>query len=107
MGDLKDEDHPIEATTYVVAAATMKNKNKKDYSIPPSIEVKGQNETCAINNTKFSKSGTKGKDIGLDFNSLDDKFEIVMEDKKDENHDHIDVKTNTEEITYIVVAENI
>ena len=39
MGDLKDEDHPIEATTYVVAAATMKNKNKKDYSIPPSIEV--------------------------------------------------------------------
>ena len=71
------------------------------------FEVKGQNETCAINNTKFSKSGTKGKDIGLDFNSLDDKFEIVMEDKKDENHDHIDVKTNTEEITYIVVAENI
>ena len=39
MGDLKDEDHPIEATAYVAAAATMKNKNKKDYSIPPSIEV--------------------------------------------------------------------
>ena len=67
--------------------------------------MKGQNETCAINNTKFSKSGTKGKDIGLDFNSLDDKFEIVMEDKKDENHDHIDVKTNTEEIADIIDAK--
>ena len=39
MGDLKDEDHPVEATAYVVVAATMENKNKKDYSIPPSIEV--------------------------------------------------------------------
>ena len=39
MGDLKDEDHPVEATTYVVVAATMENKNKNDYSIPPSIEV--------------------------------------------------------------------
>ena len=38
MGDLK-YDHPIEATAYVAAATTMKNKNKKDYSIPPSIEV--------------------------------------------------------------------
>ena len=39
MGDLKDEDHLVEATTYVVATATLENKNKKDYSIPPSIEV--------------------------------------------------------------------
>ncbi|KAL6341683.1 hypothetical protein AAG906_032804 [Vitis piasezkii] len=38
MGDLKDEDHPIEATAYASTAATMENKNKKDYSIPPSIE---------------------------------------------------------------------
>ncbi|KAL6320641.1 hypothetical protein AAG906_008641 [Vitis piasezkii] len=38
MGDLKDEDHLVEATTYAAAAATMENKNKKDYSIPPSIE---------------------------------------------------------------------
>ena len=67
--------------------------------------MKWQNESCATDNTKFSKSGTKGKDIGMDFNSLDDKFEIVMEDKEDENHDHIDVKTNTEEITVIVAAE--
>ena len=67
--------------------------------------MKGQNESCAIDNTKFSKSGTKGKYIGMDFNSMDDKFEIMMEDKEDENHDHIDVKTNTEEITVIVAAE--
>ena len=67
--------------------------------------MKGQNESCAIDNTKFSKSGTKGKDIGMDFNSLDDKFETVMEDEEDENHDHIDVKTNTEEITDIVAAK--
>ena len=39
MGDLKDEDHSVEAHAYVVAAATMENKKKKDYSIPPSIEV--------------------------------------------------------------------
>ena len=39
MGDLKDEDHPVEATAYAVVATTMENKNKKDYSIPPSIEV--------------------------------------------------------------------
>ena len=39
MGDLKDEDHQVEANAYVVATATMENKNKKDYSIPPSIEV--------------------------------------------------------------------
>ena len=39
MGDLKDEDHPVEATAYAAAVATMENKNKKDYSIPPSIEV--------------------------------------------------------------------
>ena len=57
--------------------------------------MKWQNESCATNNTKFSKSGTKRKDIGMDFNSLDDKFETVMEDKEDENHDHIDVKTDT------------
>ncbi|RVW33023.1 hypothetical protein CK203_101244 [Vitis vinifera] len=123
MGELKDEDHLVEAFAYVAVAATMENKNKNDYSIPPSIEnlwiefmkfnylkkelkevnrkidnlrqllldVKGQNESCAIDNTKFSKSGTKGKDIGMDFNSLDDKFDIVMEDEEDENHDHIDV----------------
>ncbi|RVW86036.1 hypothetical protein CK203_041447 [Vitis vinifera] len=137
MGELKDEDHLVEAFAYVVVAATMENKNKNDYSIPPSIEnlwiefmkfnylkkelkevnrkidnlrqllldVKGQNESCAIDNTKFSKSGTKGKDIGMDFNSLDDKFETVMEDEEDENHDHIDVKTNTEEITDIAAAK--
>ncbi|KAL6340040.1 hypothetical protein AAG906_038875 [Vitis piasezkii] len=84
MGDLKD-DHPIEANAY---------------------DVKGQNESCAIDNTKFSKSGTKGKDIGTDFNSLDDKFESVMEDKEDENHGHIDVKINTKEITDIVATKN-
>ena len=67
--------------------------------------MKGQNESCAIDNTKFSKSSTKGKNIGMDFNSLDDKFETMMEDKEDENHDHIDVKTNTKEITDIVAAE--
>ena len=39
MGYLKDEDHPVEATSYAAAVATMENKNKKDYSIPPSIEV--------------------------------------------------------------------
>ena len=33
------------------------------------------------------------------------KFETVMEDKDDENHGHIDVKTNTEEITDIIAAE--
>ena len=33
------EDHSIEANAYVVAAATMENKKKKDYSITPSIEV--------------------------------------------------------------------
>ncbi|XP_034705281.1 uncharacterized protein LOC117929162 isoform X4 [Vitis riparia] len=39
MGDLKDEDHPVEATAYVaVAAAILENKNKNDYSIPLSIE---------------------------------------------------------------------
>ncbi|KAL6323431.1 hypothetical protein AAG906_039000 [Vitis piasezkii] len=38
MGDLKDEDHPVEATAYVVATTTMENKNKKDYSIAPSFE---------------------------------------------------------------------
>ena len=67
--------------------------------------MKWQNESFATDNTKFSKSGTKGKDIGMDFNSLDDKFETVMEDEEDENHDHIDVKTNTEEITYIIAAK--
>ena len=56
--------------------------------------MKEQNEPCATNNTKFSKSSTKGKYIGMDFNSLDDKFESVMEDKKDENHDHIDVRVS-------------
>ena len=55
----------------------------------------------------FQNLVQKEKNIGIDFNSLDNKFESVMEDKEDENHDHIDVKTNTEEITYIVVAENI
>ena len=39
MGDLKDEDHLVEAIAYASTAATMENKNKKDYSIPPSIEV--------------------------------------------------------------------
>ena len=39
MGDLKDEDHQVEANAYVVATATMENKKKNDYSIPPSIEV--------------------------------------------------------------------
>ena len=67
--------------------------------------MKGQNESCATDNTKFSKFGTKGKDIGMDFNSWDDKFESVMQDKEYENHGHIDVKTNTKEITDIVVAE--
>ena len=67
--------------------------------------MKEQNESCAIDNTKFSKSGPKGKDIGMDFNSWDDKFESVIEDKEDENHDHIDVKTNTKEITDIVATE--
>ena len=56
--------------------------------------MKWQNESCATNNTNFSNSGTKRKDTGMDFNSLDDKFETVME-YEDENHDHIDVKTNT------------
>ena len=37
MGDLKDEDHPLEAIAYV--AAIMENKKKEDYSIPSSIEV--------------------------------------------------------------------
>ena len=59
------------------------------------FQVKGQNESCVKDNTKFSKYGTKGKNIGMEFNSLDDKFESVMEDKEDENHGHIDVKTNT------------
>ena len=67
--------------------------------------MKWQNESFATDNTKFSKFGTKGKDIGMDFNSWDDKFESVIEDKEDENHDHIDVKTNTKEITDIVAAE--
>ena len=67
--------------------------------------MKRENESCATDNTKFSKFGTKGKDIGMDFNSWDDKFESVIEDKEDENHDHIDVKTNTKEITDIVAAE--
>ncbi|KAL6345724.1 hypothetical protein AAG906_017466 [Vitis piasezkii] len=70
----------------------MENKKKNYYSIPPLIE------SCATDNTKFSKFGTKGKDIGMDFNSWDDKFESVIEDKEDENHDHIDVKANTKEI---------
>ena len=39
MGELKDEDHLVEAFAYVAVAATMENKNKNDYSIPPSIEV--------------------------------------------------------------------
>ena len=39
MGDLKDEDHPVEANAYVAAAVTMENKKKNYYSIPPSIEV--------------------------------------------------------------------
>ena len=67
--------------------------------------MKWQNESCATNNTNFSNSGTKRKDTGMDFNSLDDKFETPMEDKEDENHDHIDVNTNTEEITNIIAAE--
>ena len=29
MGDLKNEDHPIEGTAYVVATATMENKRKR------------------------------------------------------------------------------
>ena len=29
MGDLKDEDHPVEVTTYAVAATTKENNNKK------------------------------------------------------------------------------
>ena len=41
----------------------------------------------------------------MDFNSLDDKFESVMEDKEDENHGHIDVKINTEEIIDIVATK--
>ena len=41
----------------------------------------------------------------MDFNSLDDKFKSVMEDNEDKNHGHIDVKTNTKEITDIVDAE--
>ena len=41
----------------------------------------------------------------MDFNSLDDKFESVMEDNEDKNHGHIDVKTNTKEITDIVATE--
>ncbi|KAL6347095.1 hypothetical protein AAG906_012346 [Vitis piasezkii] len=44
MGDLKDEDHPDEANAYV-AAATMENKKKKDYSITPSIESPFTNPT--------------------------------------------------------------
>ena len=67
--------------------------------------MKEQNEPCATNNTKFSKSSTKGKYIGMDFNSLDDKFKSMMEDKNDENHDPIDVKTNTEEITDIIATK--
>ena len=67
--------------------------------------MKRQNESCATDNTKFSKFGTKGKDIGMDFNSLNDKFETMMEDKEDENHGHINVKINTEEITYIIAAK--
>ena len=67
--------------------------------------MKGQNESCVKDNTKFSKYGTKGKNIGMDFNSLDDKFETMMEDKDDENQGHIDVKTNTEEIIDIVATE--
>ena len=53
----------------------------------------------------FQNLVQKDKNIGIDFNSLDNKFESVMEDKEDENHDHIDVKTNTKEIPYIVVVE--
>ena len=41
----------------------------------------------------------------MDFNSLDDKVESVMEGKKDENHGHIDMKTNTEEIIDIVATK--
>ena len=41
----------------------------------------------------------------MDFNSLDDKFESVMEDKEDENHGHIDVKINIEEIIDIVATK--
>ena len=39
MGDLKDEDHQVEANAYVVATATMENKKKNNYSITPSIKV--------------------------------------------------------------------
>ena len=53
----------------------------------------------------FQNLVQKEKNIGIDFNSLDNKFESVMEDKEDENHDHIYVKTNTKEITYIVAVE--
>ena len=67
--------------------------------------MKRQNESCATDNTKFSKSDTKGKDIGMDFNSLNDKFETMMEDKEDENHGHIDVKINIEEIIDIVATK--
>ncbi|KAL6332493.1 hypothetical protein AAG906_008524 [Vitis piasezkii] len=39
------EDHSIEANAYVVVAATMENKKKNDYSIPPSIEPPFTNPT--------------------------------------------------------------
>ena len=39
MGDLEDEDHPVEVNAYAAAGATMENKKKKDYSILLSIEV--------------------------------------------------------------------
>ncbi|KAL6326482.1 hypothetical protein AAG906_008344 [Vitis piasezkii] len=107
MGDLKDEDHPIEAIAYV--AATMENKNKKDYSILPSIEnlwiefikhIEKFESNFNYLKKKLKEVNRKidnlrqlllDKNIGMDFNSLDDKFETLMEDKEDENHGHIDV----------------
>ena len=54
------------------------------------FQVRGQNEPSSTNNKRFSKE----KNIGMDYNSLYDKFESVIEDKEDENHGHMRVKTN-------------
>eukprot|EP00261_Vitis_vinifera_P036700 XP_019077943.1 PREDICTED: sentrin-specific protease 1-like [Vitis vinifera] len=63
MGYLKDEDHPVEATSYAAVVATMENKNKKDYSIPPSIEPP------LTDPTKKRKNRNEGETTS-DFNPL-------------------------------------
>ncbi|XP_034705279.1 uncharacterized protein LOC117929162 isoform X2 [Vitis riparia] len=73
MGDLKDEDHPVEATAYVaVAAAILENKNKNDYSIPLSIEL-------PFTDPKKRRKIRKEGETTFDFNHLQYIFEEARE----------------------------